>query len=98
MPNQCFMSRESVKLIWMQARNDVTNGCLYCKNFEQCNKLYGIMIECKAKSLLNFNKVVKNWEVMRREKNNHFKIKPRDLLSFFNFSQLHNWVKNVRKC
>ena len=40
------------------------------------------MIECKAKSLLNFNKDVKNWEVMQREKNNHFKIKPRDLLSF----------------
>ena len=71
-----------MKLIWMQAKNDVANGCLYCKNWEQCNKLYGIMIECKAKSLLNFNKDVKNWEVMRREKNNHFKIKPRDLLSF----------------
>ena len=36
------------------------------------------MIECKVKGVLSFNKEVKNWEVMRKGKNKHFKLKPRD--------------------
>ena len=50
----------------------------YCKDYEKCNKPYEILTECKAKVLLSFNKEVKNWEVIHREKNKHFKIKPRD--------------------
>ena len=44
------------------------------------------MAECEAKGLLSFNKEVKNWEVMPREKNKRFKIKPRDSGKFFYFS------------
>ena len=41
------------------------------------------MTECKAKSLLSFNKEVKNWVVMSRGKNKHFKIIPRDQAKSF---------------
>ena len=72
------MLRESVKLVWMHAEDDVMKNCFYCKNCEKCNKFYEIMTECQAKGLLSFNKDVQNWEVMRRGKNKHFKIRPRD--------------------
>lgn len=41
------------------------------------------MTECKAKGLLSFNMEIKNKEGMLREKNKHFKIKPRDEAKFF---------------
>lgn len=50
----------------------------YCRKCAKCSKFYDIMTECKTKGLLSFHNEVKNWEVMRREKNKHFKIKPRD--------------------
>lgn len=50
----------------------------YCKDCKKCNKYYEILTECMAKVLLSFNKQVKNWEVMHKEKNKHFKIKPKD--------------------
>ena len=78
MPNQRFMSRESLKLIWTHAEDDVMKSYFYCRKCEKCNNFYDIMDECKAKYLLSFNKEVKNWEAVYRGKNKHFKIKPRD--------------------
>ena len=77
MPRQ-FKSKESVKLIWSQAESKVVQGCFYCGNSENCNKFIEIENECKAKGLLSFNADVKNWEVVYRGKNKHFKIIPRD--------------------
>ena len=53
-------------------------SCFYCRKCEKCIKFYEIMNEYKAKGLLTFNKELKNWEVIYRGKNKHFKIKPRD--------------------
>ena len=74
------MSRESLKLIWMDAEDDVMQSYLYCKKCQKCNNFYEIMDECKTNGLMSFNKEVKNWEVIYRgnEKHKHFKIKPRD--------------------
>ena len=86
MPRQ-FKSKESVKLIWMQAKSKVMQGCFYCGKCESCNKFLEIENECKAKVLLNFNKDMKNWEVAYRGKNKHFKITPQEAdFSFFCFS------------
>ena len=55
------MSRESLKLIWMRAQDDViSKSCFYCKKCEKCNKLYEIKDECKVKGFLSFNKEVRN--------------------------------------
>ena len=62
----------------MHPEDDVMKTRFYCKDYEKCNKPYEILTECKTKVLLSFNKEVKNWEVIHREKNKHFKIKPRD--------------------
>ena len=78
MPNRRFMSRESLKLIWIHAEDDLMKSCFYCKKCKKCNKIYEIRDECKAKGFLSFNKEVKNLEVMYRRKNKHIKIKPRD--------------------
>ena len=78
MPNRRFMLRESLQLIWMCADDDKMNSCFYCRKCEKCNKFYEIMNECKVKRFLSFNKEVKNWEVIHRGKNKHFKIKPGD--------------------
>ena len=59
-----FMSRESLKLIWIQAEDDVMKSCFYCKKCEKCGKFYKIMNECKTKGFLGFNKKVKCREVM----------------------------------
>ena len=67
-----FMSRESLKLIWMHAEDDVMKSCFYCKKCEKRDKFYKIMNERKAKGFLSFNKEVKCSEVMYRGKN--FKI------------------------
>ena len=72
------MSRESLKLIWTHAEDDVMKSCFYCKNCGKCDKFYKIMNECKTKGFLCFNKEVKCWEVIYRGKNKHFEIKPRD--------------------
>ena len=73
-----FMSRESLKLIWMHAEDDVTKSCFYCRKCEKCIKFYEIMSECKKKGFLSFNIEVNNWEVTYRgKKNKHFKIKLR---------------------
>ena len=64
MPNRRFMSRESLKLIWAHAEEDVKKSCFYCSKCEKCNKFYEIMGECKAKGLLCFNMEVKNWEAI----------------------------------
>ena len=72
------MSRESLKSIWIHAEEDVMKSYFYCRKCAKCSKFYDIMTECKSKGLLSFHNEVKNWEVMRREKNKHFKIKPRD--------------------
>ena len=53
-------------------------SCFYCRKCANCSKFYEIMIECKVKGVLSFNKEVKNWEVMHKGKNKHFKLKPRD--------------------
>ena len=50
-----FMLRESLKLIWIKAENDVMKSCFYCKKCEMCDKFYKIMNECKAKGFLSFN-------------------------------------------
>ena len=72
------MSRESLKLIWMNAENEMwMGGCRYCKKCKLCNKYFEIMNECKTKGLLTFHKEVKAYEVMYRGKNKHFKVKPR---------------------
>ena len=78
MPNhRCFMSREPLKLIWMNAETEMwMSGCHYCKKCKFCNKYFEIMNECEAKELLTFNKEVETWEVMYRGKNKHFKVKP----------------------
>ena len=68
MSHQRFMSRESLKLIWMQAEDDVVKSCFYCKKCEECDKFYKIMNECKAKGFLSFTKEVKCWEVIYRGK------------------------------
>ena len=78
MSHRSFMSRESLKLIWMHAQDDVTKSCFYCKKCEKCNKLYEIKDECKVKGFLSFNKEVRNRGVMHKGKNRHFKINPRD--------------------
>ena len=79
MPNRRFMLREFLKLIWMNAEDDVMKSCFYCRKCGKCNKFYEIMDECNAKGFLSFNKEVKNYEVIYRgKKNKHFKIKPRD--------------------
>lgn len=62
----------------MQAEDDVMKSCFYCKNYKKCSRFYEIMNECKAKGLLSFNKEIENWKIMQRERNNHFKTKPRD--------------------
>ena len=69
-----------MKLIWSQAESKVmqVQGCFYCGKCENCNKFIEIENECKAKGLLSFNADVKNWEVVYRGKNKHFKIIPRD--------------------
>ena len=56
MPNSRFMLRESLKLIWMHAEDDVMKRVFYCKKCEKCNKFYVIMNECKAKGLLSIYK------------------------------------------
>ena len=78
MPKRRFMSRDNLKLIWMQATDDVMKPCFYCNNCEKCNTLYETKNECKAKSLLSFNKEIENWKIMQRERNKHFKTKPRE--------------------
>ena len=79
MPNRRFMSRKSLKLIWMYAEDDVMERCSYCRKCKKCNEFYETMNECKTKGFLSFNKEVKNWEVIYRVKiNKLFKIKPRD--------------------
>lgn len=80
MPNhRRFISRESLKLIWMRAEDDVMKICFYCNKCEKCNKFYKIMPECKKEGFLSFNKEVNNWEVTYRgKKNRYFKIKLRD--------------------
>ena len=80
MAHQRFMWRESLKLTWIPAEDDVMKNCFYCKNCEKCNKFYETMDECKRKGLVSYNKEVKNWEVIYRGNGNnkHFKIKPRD--------------------
>ena len=50
-----FMLRESLKLIWIKAENDVMKSCFYCKKCETCDKFYKIMNECKAKGFVRFN-------------------------------------------
>ena len=81
------MARESLKLIWTHAEDDVMKICFYCRKCEKCNKFYEIMDECKAKDLLSFNIEVKNWEVIYRGKNKHFKIKEKlSKLFLFYFS------------
>ena len=83
MPRQ-FTSKESVKLIWMQAESKVMQGCFYCGKCESCNNFLEIENECKAKVLLNFNKDMKDWELAYRGKNKHFKITPQETdFSFF---------------
>ena len=43
MPNrQRFKSKNSVKLIWMQAESKVMQGCSYCGKCENCNKFLEI--------------------------------------------------------
>ena len=70
MPNhRRFMSRESLKLIWMNAETEMRmSGCHYSKKCKLCDKYFEIMNECKAKGLLTFNKEVETWEVMYRGK------------------------------
>ena len=65
MSKQYVMSRESLKVASIVGS-------------VQGNTFYEIMAECEAKGLLSVNKEVKNWEVMRRGKNKHFKIIPRE--------------------
>ena len=77
MPRQ-FKFKESVKLTWMQAESKVMQGCFHCGKCGNCNKSLEIEKECKSKGLLSFNADVKNWEVVFRGKNEHFKIIPRD--------------------
>ena len=72
------VSRESSKLIWMCAEEDVVNCCFYCRKCAKCSKFYESMTECMAKGLLSFIKEVMNLKVVRRGKNKHFKIKPKD--------------------
>ena len=52
------------------------SGCHYCKKCKLCDKYFEIMNKCEAKGLLTFNKEVEAWEVMYRDKNKHFKVKP----------------------
>ena len=78
MSKQHVTSRESLKLIWIRAEENVMKSCFYCRKCANCSKFYEIMIECKVKGVLSFNKEVKNWEVMHKGKNKHFKLKPRD--------------------
>ena len=78
MSHRCIMLRESLKLIWIHAEDDVMNSCFYCKKCEKCDKFYKIINECKAKGFLSFSKEVKCWEVNYTGRNKHFKIKPRD--------------------
>lgn len=40
MPNQHFMSRESLQLIWLHAEEDVMENCFYCKKCKKCDKFY----------------------------------------------------------
>ena len=54
MPHKRIMSRESLKLVWIHAEDDVMKSCFYCKKCEKCNKFYTIMNECKAKGFLSF--------------------------------------------
>ena len=77
MPRQ-FRSKESVKQIWMHAESKVMQGYFYCGKCGDCNKFIEIEMECKAKGLLTFRADVKNWEVVYRGKNKHFKIIPID--------------------
>ena len=79
MPNRRYMSRESLKLIWTHAEDDVRKNCYYCRKCEKCKKFCDIRDECKAKDLRSINKEVNNWEVIYRGKKNiHFKLNPRD--------------------
>ena len=64
MSKRDVISRESLKLIWIRAEEDVMKSCFYCRKCAKCSKFYEIMTECKAKGLLSFNKEVKNWEVI----------------------------------
>ena len=78
MSRRHVMSRESLKSIWTRAEEDGMKSCFFCRKCAKCSKFYDIITECKAKGLLSFNKDVKNSKVMRRGRNKHFKIKPRD--------------------
>ena len=80
MLNRCFISRESIKLIWIHAEESVMKSCFYCKKCDKCNKYDEIRNECETKEFNSFNKEVRNWEVMYRGngKHKHLKIKPRD--------------------
>ena len=82
MPRQ-FNSKESVKQIWMHSESKVMQGSFYCGKFGDCNKFIEIKNECKAKGLLTLRADVKNWEVVCRGKNKHFKIIPRDSFQLF---------------
>ena len=78
MPNRRFMLRESLKLIWKDAENDVMKSCFYCKKCEKCKRFYEIRDECETKGFLSFRKEVLSCKVIYRGKNKYFKIKPRD--------------------
>ena len=54
-----YKSKDSVKLIWMEAESKLMNGCFYYEKCKNCNKFLEFENECKGKGLLSFNRDIK---------------------------------------
>ena len=78
MSHRRIMSRESLKLIWMRAEEDVMKSCFYCKKCEKCDKFFKIKNEYDAKGFRSFNKDINCLKVMYGGRNKQFKVKPRN--------------------
>ena len=51
MSKRDVISRDSLKLIWIRAEEDVMKSCFYCRKCAKCSKFYEIMTERKAKKV-----------------------------------------------